>query len=223
MGLPLLLALVAGCVLTGESETTSRTPPPPCPAPCHVMTKWENHVEFVPDPYHNGVPGPGLVARIYLFGPEIGHPVVGDGELEVLLIDETPGNKVPREGWRFDAKTLKRLLKRDFLGWGYTVFLPWEHYSPQVTAVLMKVGFKPAGGAPLFSESHVTLSDENGVILPGTTGPLAGPTGKPPPSPPGPPLPTTGGTVIGPRIPVGGTLTPRETTPTFPQGARPQG
>jgi hypothetical protein len=105
---------------------------------------------------------------VYLFGPEIGFPVVGDGALVVDLYDETGTPERPavlREEWRLDPVTLKRLLRRDTIGWGYTLFLPWGSYRPEVTRVRLKVRYQPAEGAPLFAEgSPIDLSSTNGVM-----------------------------------------------------------
>src|SRR5581483_612242 len=62
------------------------------------------------------------------------------------------------EEWRIDSDTLKRLGKRDMLGWGYTLFLPWSTYRPDVGQVRMKLAYVPVKGTPIFSESVVTLN-----------------------------------------------------------------
>src|SRR5439155_4906861 len=111
-----------------------------------------------------GTPGPGLAGRVYLFGPEIKFPLTGDGGLEVLLSDETSGELVQKEAWMIDADTLKKLLRRDQIGWGYTVFLPWTTYRPEITKVRLKVCYLPAHGTPLYSEVPVTIAPENGIV-----------------------------------------------------------
>ena len=153
-GLVLTLALVAGCVSLGPFTTSDQ----PAPAPvCQVVTTWCHEVMFAPDPVHNGTPTPGLAGRLYLFGPEIGYPLVGDGSVTVDLFDEgtkaAGGAPVLLEEWRIDHDTLHRLLKRDTIGWGYTLFLPWGTYKPEISCVRLKLRYEPLKGSPLFSES----------------------------------------------------------------------
>ena len=59
--------------------------------PCQVVAAWNPGVVFTPDPVHDGAQTAGLVGRIYLFGPEIGCPLTGDGSLMVDLYDDTAG------------------------------------------------------------------------------------------------------------------------------------
>jgi len=101
---------------------------------------------------------------MYLFGPVVGTPLTGDGSLEVLLSDETNGPPVQKEVWLIDAATLNSLLRKDMLGWGYTLFLPWTTYRADIGKVLLKVCYKPATGTPIYFESHITLDTANGVV-----------------------------------------------------------
>src|SRR5262245_8887238 len=167
-----LAALAAGCVLLDRADDGK---PPPPGVPCQVVTTWQNCVRFAPDPCHNGAPTPGLAGRLYLFGPKIGHPMTGDGSLVVDLYDETKeGQSVVLEQWRLDPKSLEMLLRKDMIGWGYTLFLPWGQYRPDITRVRMRARYEPPKGAPIFCESAVTLAEENGVITPRST-PLSAP------------------------------------------------
>ena len=107
---------------------------------------------------------PGLVGRIYLFGPDVGAPLVGDGSLVADLYDDTAGpapkGARPLEEWQFDRQTLKRLQRRDAIGWGYTVFLPWATCKPEITRVHLKVRYVPSKGTPLYAASSpMTLGD----------------------------------------------------------------
>jgi len=158
-----LPVVLAGCVSTssfvhvGDDKPTGNA--------CHVVATWSPEVAFAPDPAHGGTPGPGLVGRMYLFGPEIDYPLVGDGSLVVDLFTDTPGtpaNKdVPLEEWRIDKDTLKRLQRRDAIGWGYTLFLPWGTYRPEVTQVRLRLRYEPANGSPLYVESSPLALNKN--------------------------------------------------------------
>src|SRR5438094_874676 len=92
----------------GSSRLVRAPAPPPPDTPCQVVTFWENHVTFAPDPARAGVNAPVLLGKLYLFGPEIGFPLTGDGSLVVQLEDETAGKPVPLERWNFDPETLRR-------------------------------------------------------------------------------------------------------------------
>ena len=47
---------------------------------------------------------------------------------------------------------LRKFLKKDTVGWGYTMFLPWGSCQPDVTKVHLTCRYDPAGGGqPLFA------------------------------------------------------------------------
>lgn len=124
-----------------------------------VHATWDNRVHFTEDPLRNGQQQPGLAGRLYFFGPEIGHPLRGTGEVTVDLYDATHKEKKMLERWTFDNDNLQRLLKKDTIGWGYTVFLPWGTYKPEVKRVQIQVRFAPEKGSPLFAPvSSVALN-----------------------------------------------------------------
>jgi hypothetical protein len=174
-GCGLALALLAGTGCVGLSPFTASNCDPckdaPTGTPCQVTTTWHREVDFVPDPTHDGQLTPGIAGRLYLFGPEIGFPLLAEGTAVVELFDETPRptgpNPVALEQWRVDPVTLKRLCKKDTIGWGYTLFLPWGTYRPDIGVVKLKVRFEPAkGGAPLYApESPLTLDHSNNPAM----------------------------------------------------------
>src|SRR5262249_25133592 len=118
---------------------------------------WNRAVVFTPDPANNGVSTPGLVGRVYLFGSDLGYPLVGDGSLTVALFDDSPtpsgGVPVQLEEWRIDKDTLHRLLKRDTIGLGYSLCLPWGTYRPDIVNVHFKVRYEPCKGTPIYIEN----------------------------------------------------------------------
>jgi hypothetical protein len=131
-----------------------------------VVATWNPSVVFVPDSVHDGKLNPGLAGRIYMFGPEIGCPLLGNGCLAVQLFDVSkPGadpDAHPLEEWRLSSETLKQLQKRDAVGWGYTVFLPWGTYRPDITQIRLKVCYQPPKGFPLYATSGpMRLVDED--------------------------------------------------------------
>ncbi len=161
-GLCALTFCLAGCVGTGSFLHLG--PEQPVAEPCRVLAVWNPEVVFTPDPVHAGTPNPGLAGRIYTFGPTIGYPMLGNGSLVVQLFDDvqTAVDKAtaPLEEWRLDPETLKQLQHRDAVGWGYTVFLPWASYKPEITQVHLKVCYIPPKGFPIYAAGGpITLVD----------------------------------------------------------------
>jgi hypothetical protein len=128
-----------------------------------IATTWTNQVLFTPDPTHGGASTPGLAGRLYLFD-ERGFPVVGYGAVTVELYDDSAKSKGGQakllELWTIDKEPLRRLLRRDTIGWGYSLFLPWGTYSPAITAVQLKVRYDAPKSMPLYNESTVTLNSQ---------------------------------------------------------------
>lgn len=163
----LLTGLTTGCVGTsGSLWSTSMMPTRK--VPCQIVCTWQNSVAFVPDPTRGGNPGPGIAGRLYLFGPEVDFPMEAEGTLTVDLADETNGPPVLLERWIIDPETLCRLRKKDMIGCGYTLFLPWSKYRPDITKVRLRSSFQgPAMPAPVYTENVVTLAQTNGLIREG--------------------------------------------------------
>jgi hypothetical protein len=197
VGLVLLLLAAPGCTLT-QCFTCGDGPPKPG-QPCQAVTTWSNQVYFVPDPVHEGRPEPGLAGRLYLFGPTIDFPQVGDGGVLVELYDDAvnpPTGKL-LEQWQIDKDTLKRLLKKDAIGWGYTLFLPWGSYRPDITRVHLTCRYDPAHGTPLYAPgSPVTLEHPpppaGSAVAVAATAPAAPAPAAPAPTAPAPALPAPG-------------------------------
>jgi hypothetical protein len=151
---------LAGCT---DAAFLAKSGGVPHTAACQVATTWYPEVVTTPDPAHGGAPVRGIAGRVYLFGEQVRAPVIVEGAMVVDLYDEAApkpkeGTPLPLEEWRFDPETLKRLLKQDAIGWGYTLFLPWGTYRPEITHVRLTVRFEPVGAAPLYN-------DEGAVVL----------------------------------------------------------
>jgi hypothetical protein len=163
-----------GCVAVDSFVLDAGAPPGPEPA-AQVIAMWCNQVATTPDPAHNGEPVTGLAGRVYLFGPTIDCPVTGDGSLVVDLYTEPSEHAAPAqpaaplEEWRLDRDTLHRLLRRDAVGWGYTLFLPWSTYRPDINHVYLKVRYDPRTGGSLYAASaRITLNRD--AAQPGACG-----------------------------------------------------
>jgi hypothetical protein len=146
------------------------------PAPTGKVTQlavtWDKGIAFLPDFTHGGAMNPGLVCRIYLFGSDGSFPLAGDGTVTIDLFDDSPlaagREPIQKERWNFDKDTLKGCLRKDLVGWGYSLFLPWATYSPDIKQVHMMVCYTPHNGFPFYSPSQ-TMSlvhpDKNGPTL----------------------------------------------------------
>jgi hypothetical protein len=150
------LGLSAGCVTTSGSQMLPALLEKSA-VPCQVVATWHNQVAFAPDPVNAGKPSPGLAGRIYLFGPQIDYPLLAEGSLIVDLYaavpDKPEAGLVYLEQWRLSKEHLKLMERKDVIGWGYTVFLPWGTYRPDITQVQLKVRFEPANRTPLYGET----------------------------------------------------------------------
>jgi hypothetical protein len=143
----LLATLVLSCGCTLDHSWTHKDATPAAGKPSQMAVAWINKVQYAPDVVHDGNPTPGLVGRLYLFDDEVKFPVAGDGAVTVTLYDDTKGPATqPLEQWYIDPVALKKFLKKDTVGWGYTVFLPWGSCKPDVTKVHLMCKYESASG-----------------------------------------------------------------------------
>jgi hypothetical protein len=133
-----------------------------------LTTAWNNKVIYAPDPTHGGDPVPGLLARIYVFGPDEAVPLDPDGELVVGVWDLAPKaeGRPPAlmELWHIDRETAKKFRRPDFMGQGYTLFLPWSKYNVDVKQVNVVARYNAADGRCVVS-SPETLSIDHSATL----------------------------------------------------------
>jgi hypothetical protein len=164
-----LCIVLSGCV--GIDGFLHKPEPVPTGKPCQIVATWNKEVLFVPDPASNGIPRPGISGRIYLFGPEFSHPLTADGKLTVEMfvpvVSHVDGTHVKAElqrleSWEMDQETLRKLIRKDMIGWGYSVFLPWGTYRPETNQVRLKVRFEGNNEMPVFTESRLTLMKPKG-------------------------------------------------------------
>jgi hypothetical protein len=152
-GLVLLALCSGGCVEMENLVASHDGPPTGKPSQVHVA--WHNQVIFAPDPVRGGVNSPGLAGRLYLFGPNMGYPLAGDGSIIVDLFDPTQkgadGEPKHLERWNLDKDTLQRCLRHDTIGWGYTLLLPWGTYKPDLAQIVLRVRYDLAKGAPIYA------------------------------------------------------------------------
>jgi hypothetical protein len=134
----------------------------------HVLATWEPRVRTTQDAANGGVPLNGLVGRLYLLNDETSQAVDARGMVYVRLQDiSVRGSPQKLAEWKFDAESLKRLKRRDGIAEGYTLFLPWETYRPEVRKVQLQVCYVPEGGSPYFGEpTNIALQSEEEPELP---------------------------------------------------------
>jgi len=176
----LALGMIQGCVGPegGVSKSFHRGPveKPPEGSIQQVQALWENRVITTQDVVNQGQPLLGLAGRIYFFGEEVGHPLAGKGTLTVDAHEFLPDGKTRMlERWEIDPKTLAKLGRKDTIGWGYTVFLPWSTYRADIARVQLQAKFVPEQGVPMFSPaSPVSLRQEAPPVVSSNMVPTAG-------------------------------------------------
>lgn len=154
--------LVGGCV-TPQNWVTNHEPPAGAVSQAH--TYWEPRVLTASNFMNGGRQVPGVAGRLFLFGSEVGNPLKGDGTVSVDMYDATAGtpgpDTKPLVHIDFDRPSLKELCRKDTIGWGYTLFIPWETYNPAITRLQLRVRYNPEKGPPIFAPpSTVTLRKE---------------------------------------------------------------
>jgi hypothetical protein len=158
--LPLWL-LLPGCVTTlpwiGNHEAGANSV-------SQVAVNWESRIFVTQDSVNGGRPLIGLAGRLYLFDDNL-KLQKGDGRVSVDLFDAgntQPGAQPKRlERWELDQASLSKLLRKDPVGWGYTLFLPWGTYRPDIARVQMTVCYTPAKGMPIYADpAMVSLRSE---------------------------------------------------------------
>ena len=200
-----LVGLASGCESLKPDVAEKKESPPPTKAICQVAAMWSNQVVTAPDPVHAGNPTPGLAGRVYLYDNPKGAPISGEGMLVIDLYDMTKaaagGAQTPLEEWRIDKDTLSRLEnKDDLMGWGYTVFLPWSTYRPDLNMVQLRVRFEQVKGLPIYADAaKITLNNDMpaSTMATRTITPPAPAGSTPPALPPPGPIKTT--ITAGPR------------------------
>jgi len=128
----------------------------------HMLSRWDHRVKMVEDTVNRGSVVPVLAGVVYLFNDQSHSCVDARGWVAVQLQDIThiasgkPAEKMAE--WRFDAERLRLLKRKDPLGEGYTLVLPWYEYRPEIKEVRLQICYVPEKGTPRYSEpQNVTL------------------------------------------------------------------
>jgi hypothetical protein len=206
-----LVLAATGCVNPMNSvlnESVSRSQPPATPSPTaptassampamfgrpaptqaslarKAVVAWNNQIVITNDPVNNNRPLPGIAGRLYVFGDDEGHPLDVPGTVSVAVhaMDKDGKTGPVLVAWNIDSASLQRLARRDAIGHGYTLFLPWPEYQPDIVRVRLDVRYVPDGGQPLFTPSE-TLSLHPDTTPLVNTSQLVPASQMPPPTP----------------------------------------
>ncbi len=159
-----------GSVAVQPNRKTDKPADLPAPKPAPVVANvapakpgeaarltaaFNNKVIYAPDPTRGGALMPGMLGRLYIFSTDEGVPIAPPGELLVDLFDNSPaangGQPKLLEVWHIDAASFAKFRKRDIIGEGYSLFLPWSTYHIDIKQVNMVVRFTGADGRVLLS------------------------------------------------------------------------
>jgi hypothetical protein len=147
----------------------------------HILAFWDSQVRLTQDSSNGGRPLAGMAGRLYLLNQETGKPVDATGRVVVQMHDMTnvqPGQPTHCIAeYTFDPVSLKRLKRPDGIAEGYTLFLPWESYRPDVRRIEIRVAYVPDEKQnPFFAEpSLITLqtADQPPPVIQGHLVPAA--------------------------------------------------
>jgi hypothetical protein len=168
----LVLGLVAGCSTASVSSLVPNLDVPSAGPTTRLAVHWNSQVVMTPDVAHGGTPMPGIAGRLYFFDDQYNLKGSGDGKVVVELFDpnRADGKDIPIEIFQFDNTNLQKLFRKDGFGWGYTLFLPWGTYKPELTQIKLRLRFEPAKGvAPMYTETMAVTFNNDPAAMPVVT------------------------------------------------------
>lgn len=168
MGLAVGLMLFSGsvgCQSMNFSAPWAESAPIGCPN--EVVAIWQDGVDVQLDANHGGMPIPGFAGRIVFMqsnNGQSGQSVLVNGPVKILLYDDRPvqGPPEPLETWTILPEHLSLLVKKDMMGWGYSIWLPWNTYRKDIQNVKMMVEYVDSTGNKLLSvPGAIQIRDSN--------------------------------------------------------------
>ena len=128
-----------------------------------VIAMWSDGVVVQADPSQGGKATPGFNGKVYLLDGRTGQTHGAAGRLIISLYDASgPPGQPPREVWDIDPETLKRVARKDGVGWGYALWLPWTTADTTIQKVTLMVQYKPHHGQEVWSNQS-TFRVRDGV------------------------------------------------------------
>lgn len=150
-----------------KGDGVAATPAKPGEA-ARLVAAFDNKIVYAPDTTRGGDPVPGLVARLFVFGPDVKEPLTPDGELIVGVWDQSPkengGSPILLEVWHIDRENAKKYVRPDMFGSGYSLFLPWQKYNVELKQINVQVRYNGADGRNLVAPSQVLYLDHSATL-----------------------------------------------------------
>lgn len=152
--------------VAGDGLTTTAAKPGEV---ARLTAAWNNKIIYAPDPVHGGEPVPGLMGKLWLFGPDVSTPLTADGEIFVGAWDNGPtingGQPVLLEVWHIDSEAAKRIRRPDFIGGdAYNLFLPMTQYNVDLKRINVVARFNGADGRCLVSAPETLTLDHSATL-----------------------------------------------------------
>jgi hypothetical protein len=147
----------------------------PVGKPDQVSAFWIDGVDVKPDPTQGGMLIPGFAGRVIFMRSKSGDTVSVNSPITIqaYVNDPSQNRAVPMEQWTIQPEHLPLLFKRDIAGWGYTVWLPWNSYSPEIKQVRLIVVYQEKDqAAPLYSEAMTIRIQGQNARTPAAPTPL---------------------------------------------------
>ncbi len=159
--------LAAGCAQLpthGMFETISHREKPNCGV-SQVIMIWDNRIRLANDTEHGGTPYPVLAGRMFLFNEATKQPLTVTGDVICDIYNATNPNPTGDDAKPYRVTLTKDklplLLRKDMVGEGFTIVLPWFSYRPDITKVKLQLQFKPENGSPVYADpALLTLKTE---------------------------------------------------------------
>jgi hypothetical protein len=151
-----------------SGDGLSTTPARPGEA-ARLTASWNNKVIYAPDPVHGGNPVPGLMGKLWVFGPDEAVPLALDGEIFVGAWDNSRtaagGEPVLLEVWHIDGEAAKKVRRKDFFGGeAYNLFLPFSQYNVDLKQINVVARFNGADGRSLVSTPQTLTLDHSATL-----------------------------------------------------------
>jgi hypothetical protein len=162
-----LLACLSGCVTTDKSSWKSWKEGPKCGQVTQLVVLWGDGVVVQADPMQGGAKVPGFACRAYLFGKDYQDPLRADGHVLFYLFEDKDGaesNSVPLEIWDVKPEDLEGRSRKDLLGWGYDLWIPWRTYRPDLKQVHLRGRYQTKEGTDVWGDTAV-------IVVQGQKGP----------------------------------------------------
>jgi hypothetical protein len=130
----------------------------------HLEIDFRPTLTMEEDTAHPGTTVPCLRGRVYLMTEDGSRMTTARGFIGVEVYDTTtltPGNTAERIAvWKLEPAALKQVERNDWIGKGYSLFLPFHVYNPSVKKVLVRVVYVNEKGEGLVKQLPLQLRIE---------------------------------------------------------------